>query len=108
MTKARIIYTPEGGGKREWIVDPERPAWDVMYATEKATGWPWEEFSQRLAQSSGIAIQALIWALRKRDEPRLLLDSVRPTDPTASLMDEVEFDVVDEDPAPEAPESGEA
>lgn len=98
---AKIIYTPEGGSKREWHLDPANPAWDVAFATEKATGWPWGEFAQRMTQGSYIAYRALIWTLRKRDEPRLELDSVQIT------MAEVAFEEEEEAPAAE-PESGEA
>lgn len=98
MAKARIIYTPEGGSKREWVINPERPPWDVMSQTEQVTGWPWEEFVTRLSQSSGLAIQALLWVLRKRTEPRLEIDGVRPSDSEGSLLDEVDFEVVDDEP----------
>lgn len=109
MAKVTITYTPDGGSERKWSLNPERPPWDVMYATEKATGWPWEEFAKRLSQSSGIAVQAILWALRKRDEPNLLLDSVRPADPTRSLLDDIDFEVDDEEPpAAETAASGEA
>lgn len=96
---AKIIYTPEGGSKRVWDFDPDNPAWDVAFATEKATGWPWAEFSQRLVQGSYIALRALVWTLRKRDEPRLELDSVQVT--------LAEIDIEDDEPAAEQ-ESGEA
>lgn len=74
----KVIYKPEGGSPREWTIDLVNPSWDVTYTIEKATGWPWGVFRERLAQESALARQALLWALRKRDEPRLALDSVRP------------------------------
>lgn len=73
----RIVYTPEGGSKREWSFDMENPPWDVTYGTEKATNWAWSEFGDRLANASVIALRALIYILRKRDEPRLDIDSVQ-------------------------------
>lgn len=98
---ARIIYTPEGGSKRVWTFDGEKPDWDVAYNTEKVTGWPWTEFSDRLASGSFVALQALIFTLRKRDEPRLDIGAVRVT------FDEI--DIEEDAPAPaEEPESGEA
>lgn len=75
----KIIYTPDGGSRRTWDLDPNNPPWDVTYGTEKATGWPWEEFTDKLSKASVIALQALIWTLRKRDEPRLGIDSVQPS-----------------------------
>ena len=80
MTKSlfKVIYTPEGGSPREWVIDLVNPAWDVTYTIEKTTDWPWGVFRERLGQESAIALQALLWALRKRDEPKLALSSVRP------------------------------
>lgn len=81
----KVIYTPEGGSKREWTIDLVNPAWDITYATEKATDWPWGVFRDRLRQESAVALQALLWTLRKRDEPKLALESVRPD------MDEIDY-----------------
>lgn len=74
--KIKLIYTPEGGSRREWVVDLARPAWDITFATEKATDWPWGVFVERIQNQSAIALRALLWVLRKRDEPRLQLDSM--------------------------------
>lgn len=81
----KVIYKPEGGSPREWTIDLVNPAWDVTYTVEKATDWPWGVFRERLTQESAVALRALLWTLRKRDEPKLALDSVRPDG------DEVEF-----------------
>lgn len=77
--KVKVIYTPEGGSKREWTFDAENPAWDLTYVTEVETGWPWEDFSDRLSRGSHIAMRALVYAFRKRDEPRLNIDAVTVT-----------------------------
>ncbi len=82
----KIIYTPEGGSRREWVVDLLNPAWDLTFATEKATDWPWAMFVERLQNQSAIALRALLWVLRKRDEPRLQLEAVRPD------MEEIDFE----------------
>lgn len=74
----KLIYTPEGGSAREWIIDLQNPSWDVTFATEKATDWPWAEFRDRLMKDSAVATRALLWVLRKRTEPKLALDSVQP------------------------------
>lgn len=81
----KLIYSPEGGSRREWVIDLQNPAWDITFATEKATDWPWGVFVGRLQNSSGIAVRALLWVLRKRDEPRLSIESVKPN------MDELDF-----------------
>lgn len=94
MAKVRLTYTPEGGSKRVWEFDNENPPWDVTFATEKATDWPWGEFSQKLAQGSVIALRALIWTLRRRDEQRLDINSVQV------LYGEVDVEELDE-PSPD-------
>ena len=81
----KVIYTPEGGSPREWVIDLVNPAWDLTYSTEKATDWPWGVFREKLQQESAVALQALLWVLRKRDEPKLVIESVRPD------MSEVDF-----------------
>lgn len=81
----KIIYSPEGGSSREWIIDLQNPAWDLTFATEKATDWPWSEFVDRIQNQSAIALRALLWVLRKREEPKLSLESVVPN------MDELDF-----------------
>jgi hypothetical protein len=99
MAQAKIIYKPQGGSKREWVVDLENPPWDVAFNTEKTTGWPWQVFAERLSQSSHIALQALIFTLRKRDEARLEIGAVTPS------LAECDFELIDSEPEPE---SGEA
>jgi hypothetical protein len=94
-TKVRLSYKPEGGSKRDWTIDLENPAWDVAFVTEKETGWPWRVFADKLSDSSHIALRALIFALRKRDEQRLSIDSVTPS------LEEIDIEMV-EDPKPDA------
>lgn len=104
MDMARVIYTPEGGSKRTWEIDLDNPPWDLTYNTERATGWPWLEFTEKLAGASAIAMRAMVWTLRKRDEPKLNIDAVQVT--------LAEFDVEDANPEPvdepDDPESDEA
>jgi len=109
-SKAVLHYTPEGGSKRSWELDLENPAWDIAYNTEMSTGWPWLEFAEKLSIGSAIALRALVWTLRKRDEPKLPLQSVQVT------FGEIDIDYEDgddaagdgepaEDEAPKAPPS---
>lgn len=81
----KVTYSPEGGTPRTWSVDLENPAWDLTFATEKATDWPWGVFRERLLSESAIALRALLWVLRKRDEPKLQIDAVKPD------LDEIDF-----------------
>ena len=96
----RLTYTPEGGSKRSWEIDVQDPAWDLTYNSEKVTGWTWPEFAAKLENGSIIALQALLWTLRKRDEPRLPLEAVQPRYSECVLED-----VEDEAPAAEGDEA---
>lgn len=78
--KMQITWKSEAADGREWVVDRGNPAWDIAYATEKATDWGWLEFIQRLDGMSVVAWRALLWALRKQDEPRLKLEFVEIND----------------------------
>ena len=89
--KVKCTYKPEAGSQRTWVFDMENPAWDLAYVTETETGWPWQEFLDKLAHGSHIALRALVFTLRKRDEPRLSIDGVTVT------FDEVD---IDEEPEP--------
>lgn len=78
--KMQISWKPEAADRREWVVDRGNPAWDIAYATEKATDWGWLQFIERLDGMSVVAWRALLWALRKRDEQRLKLEWVEIDD----------------------------
>jgi hypothetical protein len=91
--RAKLTYTPEGGSPREWVLDLDNPAWDLAYVTETETGWPWSEFIDKLGHGSHIALRAIVYTLRKRDEPRLSIDAVHVT------FGEVDVDELEE-PAP--------
>ena len=90
--RVQFVYTPEGGSKREWSFDPGNPAWDLAYVTETETGWPWEEFMERLSKGSHIALRAFVYAFRKRDEPKLSIDAV--------MVTVAEIDMVEIEPEP--------
>jgi hypothetical protein len=74
--KMKVIYKPELRAHQEWVVDRGNPDWNISYPVETATDWGWIEFVRRLDGMSPSAWRALIWALRKIDEPRLRLDAV--------------------------------
>lgn len=103
MTSSKMIlkWNPEGGSKREWTVDLARPAWDVAFQTEVATGWPWDVFVDKLALNSAVALRALLFTLRKRDEARLAIESVEVD------FGELEFDAVPNDKPKKPKKSGE-
>ena len=77
--RVEFKYSPEGGSPRTWAFDPANPAWDLAYVTENETGWPWETFMEKLSKGSYIALRALTYAFRKRDEPRLTIEAVTVT-----------------------------
>jgi len=88
--RVNFVYTPEGGSKREWVFDPSNPAWDLAYVTETETGWPWEEFTEKLSRGSHVALRALVYAFRKRDEPRLSIEAVTVTVSEVDIVEVVE------------------
>lgn len=107
MPKLIVKWTPETGSAREWFVDVRNPGWDVMSQTEKATGWAWPTTINKILDSSAIALQALLFVLRKRDEPRLQLDSVTFSGPAELQVEidmegeELDEDEIDADADPE-------
>jgi hypothetical protein len=88
--RVKFSYTPDGGSRREWVFDPANPSWDLAYVTETETGWPWEQFVDKLGHGSHIALRAMVYAFRKRDEPRLTIDAVQVT------VGEIDMDEVEE------------
>lgn len=78
--KVKIVYKPNAADRQEWVIDHGNPSWDVAYAVETATDWGWTEFRERLDGVSPTAWRALLWALLKRDVPRLRLESVEIND----------------------------
>lgn len=90
MSKVKFVYTPEGGSRREWVFDPDNPAWDLAYVTEVETGWPWEEFIEKLGRGSHIAMRAIVYAFRKREEMRLSINAVQVT------SDELDIEEIEE------------
>ena len=87
-------YTPEAGSPRTWTFDAENPAWDLAYVAEVETGWAWEQFIQKLSQASHIALRALVYAFRKRDEPNLSINAVTVT------IAEVDLNYLEPEPKP--------
>lgn len=84
----KLIWKPEGASPREWSFNLGKPPWDLRVQTEKVTDWPWGEFQERFLNDSGIAMQAALWVLRKREEPKLALSSVIPD------FDELAYEVL--------------
>lgn len=85
----KIVYTPEGGSRQEWVIDLQNPAWDLHKAAPKAARIVgWVPFAQALEDFDADAWQAMIWALRRRKETRLSLDAV---DFPTGLMNELDF-----------------
>jgi hypothetical protein len=99
MARIQFVYTPEGGSQRKWDFDAENPAWDLAFVTETETGWPWDEFIDKLTHGSHIALRALVFAYRKRDEPRLSINAVTVTVP------EFDFEHLEPEPKPKAAEA---
>ncbi len=92
MAKLRIRL-----GEQEWTTDASLGQLlnvEVM-AIERATGMALNEFTQALQRGSLTSITALIWVLRRRQEPGLELDAV------SFVLDDLDTEVIDDDPAAE-------
>jgi hypothetical protein len=63
-------------GVREWSYEPGELSSADAEAIEDVTGWTYEEFGQALWSGSVRAKRALLWVLRRRDDPRLPYDQV--------------------------------
>jgi hypothetical protein len=75
--KMKVIWTPEARKPEEWVIDRGNPDWTLSYPIEKETGWSWSEFLERIDATSVIAWRALLWALRRAEEPRLPIAAVK-------------------------------
>lgn len=85
----RIIYKPEGASRKSWDVDLENPAWDLHKAAPKAAGFRgWVPFAQALEDFDADAWQAMIWALRRREQRGLTFEAV---DFPTGLANELDF-----------------
>lgn len=105
MPKLIVKWTPETGSEREWFVDVRVPGWDVMSQTEKATDWEWPLFVDKIVSGSAIATRALLFVLRKRDEPRLQLESVTYAGPSEIAVEiDWEGEAAEDEPAESQPE----
>jgi len=82
----RLIYSPKGGERREFPFELEDLTWAEVRALQKVTGAPGlVAFGDMLGAADGAAIPALLWVLRKREEPTLKfadLDTLRISEVT--------------------------
>lgn len=72
-----LIYRAGKADEQRWQWDPADPDFDVAYAVETETDWPWQIFLSRYAAGSHTALRALVYAFLKRDDDRLRIESVQ-------------------------------
>lgn len=72
-----LTYRPGKADEQKWDWDPSDPDFDIAYAVESATDWPWQLFLSKYGVGSHTAMQALVYAFLKRDNDRLKLASVQ-------------------------------
>ena len=63
-------------GDEKHLVDPGKLLLSEIVAAEKATGLTWPQVWVGVNQGQAQAIQAVVWLMRKRSNPRLRLSEV--------------------------------
>lgn len=67
-----VILTLEDGTEKRWTgFKPDRIMSTEAEAIEKVTGMTFGQWGQALMNGSSLASRALVWVLRKREEPTL-------------------------------------
>lgn len=82
-----IIYTPEGGERREWEYKPMKLRSNEAEAIERHTGWAYQEFGEQFMQGSVMARHALLFVLMRRTNPTLKYGDV------SFALDEFDIDL---------------
>lgn len=77
MSDDLLIHIGHGDGRKTYMYGPKKMLNVEYIAIEQATGLKGvEEIGEALRDVSMALVTALVWVLRKRDEPRLQLDEV--------------------------------
>lgn len=66
-----LVYKPAEGDEKRWDLDDTKVTFAEAKAAEHAGGFRWSERTGELTQGNTAALQAILWILRKRDEPTL-------------------------------------
>ena len=75
-TTDRVLLVIED---EKYLVDPGKLLLGEIVATEKVTGLTWPQIWVGLNQGHAQAIQAVVWLMRKRSNPKLRLSEVEFT-----------------------------
>jgi hypothetical protein len=70
----RLIWTPEGGERREWEFTPRLLRTSEAEPLEAVGATIWEDletFEALFRKGNRRALRAALWVMRRRDEPRL-------------------------------------
>ena len=101
----RIIIGPAGGPRQEWEFD--RLMNVELIAIEKQTGFIGDEFTDALNKRSVTALTALVWVIRKRNEPQLRFEHVRFAIDELTIEEDEEAPDPKEEPQPDGGGSSE-
>lgn len=66
-----LVYRPTEGDEKRWDLDDTKVTFAEAKAAEHAGGFRWAERTGELTQGNVSALQAILWILRKREEPTL-------------------------------------
>lgn len=72
----KLIYTPEGGERQEWVYAPAKVRAGEAEMLERRTGMTWGDFNQQLARGSVLARRALLWHFLRRTHATLRFEDV--------------------------------
>lgn len=104
--RMRVVWTHDGD-ETTWNIAISKFMNVEMIAVERATGLPVPAFFMGVYSGSMLARTALLWILRKRQEPSLLFDEVELEIGELDIQDPDEDervpDAVEVDEAPKAP-----
>jgi hypothetical protein len=96
---AKLIYAPKDGERKEWEFDVNALTIGECKLLEKVQGQTTQQFGEDLANGSMTAMAALLWILRKRHEPDLMLNDLDDIQVGALLT--VEDDEAPKDETPD-------
>lgn len=72
----KLIYTPEGGERQEWVYKPGKLRASDAELLERRTGMSWGDFNQTLARGSMLARRALLWHFLRQTHATLRFEDV--------------------------------
>lgn len=99
MSSDLLIHIGKGDDRKSYLYQPKKLLNVEYIAIEQATGLGLEQLGEGLINLSMTTVTALVWVLRKRDEPRLQFGEV------VFELGDVQLEDPDKDEVPAAPKA---